>query len=119
MFPCSPVIQTAHPPLNSLQVLHQPVSNGRIWLSGAGPGPRDGSGSVSASFGSADWSHSRPCSGGRLGCFSGACVSELDTSFSGSLGGRKNGGGDERRAEEAEDEELPLSQCHYVNLIQG
>lgn len=52
-------------------------------------------------------------------CFSGACASESDTSFSGSLGGRKNGGGDERRVEEAEDEELPLSQCHYMNLIQG
>ena len=34
VFPCSPVIQTAHPPFNSLQVLHQPVSHGRICWTG-------------------------------------------------------------------------------------
>lgn len=53
VFPSSPsstVIQTVHPPLNLLQVLHQSVSNGRISLSGAGPGPRDGLGSVSVSL---------------------------------------------------------------------
>lgn len=52
MFPCSTVIQTIRPPLNLLQVLHQPSSNGQILLSSAGPGPRDGLGSVSASL---DW----------------------------------------------------------------
>lgn len=70
-------------------------------------------------LGSADWSHSRLRSGGRWGCFFPVRCSEPDTSFSGSLGGSKNGGGDERQVEEAEDEELPLSQCHYMNLIQG
>ncbi len=117
--PSSTLIQTVHLPLNSLQVLHQSVSNGRISLSGAGPGPRDGLGSVSVSLDRLIGAIP-VCAqvAGGAAFFRCAC-SEPDTSFSGGLGGSKNGGGDERRVEEAEDEELPLSQCHYMNLIQG
>lgn len=71
-------------------------------------------------LGSADWSHSRLCSGGRWGRVFPVRVFGTRYVLFRELGGRRNGGGgDERRGEEAEDEELPLSRCHYLNLIQG
>lgn len=92
---------------------------GRNLLSGAGSSPRDGLGLVSVSLDRLIGAIPvcAQVAGGAV--FFRCTCSEPDTSFSVSLGGRKNEEGDERRVEEAEDEELPLSQCHYVNLIQG
>lgn len=52
-------------------------------------------------------------------CFSGARVRNQIRPFQGVRRKEEWRGGDERRGEEAEDEELPLSRCHYLNLIQG
>lgn len=52
-------------------------------------------------------------------CFSGVRVRNQIRPFQGVRRKEEWRGGDERRGEEAEDEELPLSRCHYLNLIQG
>lgn len=104
---------------SSFKVAPSPSSAGVISLAGAGRGPRDGWGPVSVSLDRQIGAIPICAQVADGAVFFRCACSEPDTSLSGSLEGKRNEGGDERRVEEAEDEEVPLSQCHYVNLIQG